>query len=54
MKIVCELLTSDADGGPARIPFAQFKELYTYLAQIDGDISEDHINAVFAHLQSDV
>ncbi|XP_064602299.1 ropporin-1-like protein [Liolophura sinensis] len=54
MKIVCELLTCDADGGPSRIPFAQFKELYTYLAQIDGDISEDHINEVFAHLQNDV
>jgi len=51
MKTVCEILTADPDGGPARIPFPLFKELYTYLATIDGDISQDHINIVLNYLQ---
>lgn len=51
MKMVCEILTADPDGGPARIPFQLFKDLYTYLATIDGEISQDHINTVITHLQ---
>lgn len=54
MKTVCEILTADPEGGAARIPFPLFKELYTYLAQIDGDISQDQINEVVNHLQYDV
>ncbi|KAJ7375715.1 Ropporin-1-like protein [Desmophyllum pertusum] len=38
MKTVCEILSTDLEGGPARIPFSLFKELYTYLAEIDGEI----------------
>lgn len=51
MKTVCEVLTADPDGGPARIPFPLFQDLYKYLAQIDGEISEDHINTVLNYLQ---
>ena len=54
MKTVCEILTADPDGGPARIPFQLFQDLYRYLAQIDGDISTEHINQVISHLQYDV
>lgn len=51
MKTVCEILTADPDGGPARIPFPLFQDLYKYLAQIDGEISEQHITTVINYLQ---
>ncbi|XP_069133799.1 ropporin-1-like protein [Argopecten irradians] len=54
MKLVCEILTADPEGGPARIPFPLFKELYTYLAQIDGDISQGHIDDTLNTLKYDV
>ena len=54
MKTMCEIRTADPEGGAARVPFPLFKELYTYLAQIDGDISQDQINEVINHLQYDV
>ena len=54
MKTVCEILTVDLEGGPARIPFALFKELYTYLAEIDGEIPKEHVDDVIEHLKDDV
>lgn len=51
MKTVCEILTADPDGGPARIPFQLFQDLYKYLADIDGEISKLHISTVISHLQ---
>lgn len=54
MKTVCEILTADPEGGPARIPFQLFKDIYTYLAQIDGEISQQQINDVFSFLKYDV
>ncbi len=54
MKTICEILTADPEGGPARIPFPLFQDLYKYLAQIDGEISQEHINDVISHLQYDV
>ena len=54
MKTVCEILTKDLEGGPARIPFETFKDLYVYLAGIDGEIPTDHIDSVLEHLSYDV
>ena len=54
MKTVCEILTADPEGGPARISFSLFQDLYKYLAQIDGDISQQHINDVINFLQIEV
>lgn len=54
MRIVCEILTADPEGGPSRIPFPLFKDLYTYLAQIDGEIAQSQINEVIGFLQYDV
>jgi hypothetical protein len=54
MQMICEILTADPEGGPARIPFTQWKDLYKYLAQIDGDISSEQIDDVCAHLQYEV
>ncbi|XP_076471270.1 ropporin-1-like protein [Babylonia areolata] len=54
MKVICEILTADPDGGAARIPFPLFKDLYQYLAQIDGEISPQQVSDVINHLQYDV
>eukprot|EP00916_Digyalum_oweni_P022034 GHVL01036522.1.p1 GENE.GHVL01036522.1~~GHVL01036522.1.p1 ORF type:complete len:222 (+),score=29.17 GHVL01036522.1:119-784(+) len=54
MKVICEILTADPEGGPARVRFPLFKDLYQYLAKIDGEISQQQINDVFDHLQYDV
>lgn len=51
MKTMCEILSADPEGGPARIPFQLFQNLYKYLAQIDGEISTEHLNAVLSHLE---
>ncbi|NXO76319.1 ROP1L protein, partial [Sitta europaea] len=48
MKQACEILTRDPEGGAARIPFETFSFLYSYLASIDGEISENEIEA-FLH-----
>ncbi|NXB98400.1 ROP1L protein, partial [Orthonyx spaldingii] len=40
MKQACEILTRDPEGGAARLPFETFSFLYSYLASIDGEISE--------------
>uniref|UniRef100_A0A8C2XGQ8 Ropporin-1-like protein n=1 Tax=Cyclopterus lumpus TaxID=8103 RepID=A0A8C2XGQ8_CYCLU len=37
LKIACEILTEDEEGGAARIPFNTFVKLYTYLSHLDGD-----------------
>jgi len=54
MKTVCEILTNDAEGGPARIPFQLFQDLYRFLAEVDGEISSQQITDVINHLQYDV
>lgn len=33
--LICELLTEEPEGGSDTIPFETFKELYTYLAQMN-------------------
>lgn len=35
MYLICELLTEEPEGGSDMIPFETFKELYTYLAQMN-------------------
>lgn len=51
MKNICEILTSDPEGGAARISYPLFKDLYVYLAQIDGEIPEEQTQGVFEYLQ---
>ncbi|XP_074660360.1 ropporin-1-like protein [Tubulanus polymorphus] len=54
MKLICEILTADPEGGAARIPFTLWKDLYKFLASVDGEISQESIDEVCAHLQYDV
>ncbi|NXH95389.1 ROP1L protein, partial [Pachycephala philippinensis] len=51
MKQACEILTRDPEGGAARIPFETFSFLYSYLAGIDGEISETETNAFLQGIQ---
>ncbi|XP_040922301.1 ropporin-1-like protein [Toxotes jaculatrix] len=54
LKCACEILTEDEEGGAARIPFDTFVKLYTYLAHLDGDMPQDHIDNFLSSLQSQV
>ena len=46
MRLVCEILTADPEGGAARVPLPLFEREYRYLSTIDGDISLEHVNTV--------
>nr|XP_046226631.1 ropporin-1-like protein isoform X2 [Scatophagus argus] len=50
----CEILTDDEEGGAARIPFSTFVKLYTYLANLDGDIPQVRIDSFLSSLQGQV
>lgn len=54
LKFACEILTEDEEGGAARIQFNTFVKLYTYLAHLDGDIPQDHIDNFLSSLQAQV
>ncbi|CDS42479.1 cAMP dependent protein kinase regulatory [Echinococcus multilocularis] len=54
MKLLCELLTSDPEGGHARISFELFSDLYRYLAQIDGNVPLAHQEQLLTYLSFDV
>ncbi|NWS28400.1 ROP1L protein, partial [Polioptila caerulea] len=51
MKQACEILTRDPEGGAARIPFETFSFLYSYLASIDGEISETETNVFLQEIK---
>ncbi|XP_044032637.1 ropporin-1-like protein [Siniperca chuatsi] len=54
LKFACEILTEDEEGGAARIPFNTFVKLYTYLAHLDGDMPQLHIDNFLSSLQPQV
>ncbi|XP_019506718.1 PREDICTED: ropporin-1A [Hipposideros armiger] len=54
LKIVCEVLSSDHDGGPPRIPFSTFQFLYTYIAGVDGEISASHVSRMLTYIEQEV
>nr|XP_015210464.1 PREDICTED: ropporin-1-like protein isoform X2 [Lepisosteus oculatus] len=54
LKHACEILTEDPEGGAARIPFDTFVTLYTYLAQLDGDVPQEHIDSFLHSLEEPV
>eukprot|EP00066_Takifugu_rubripes_P004520 XP_003967948.2 PREDICTED: ropporin-1-like protein [Takifugu rubripes] len=54
LKFACEILTEDEEGGAARIPFTTFVKLYTYLAHLDGDIPQEHMDRFLESLQERV
>ncbi|KAM4718382.1 ropporin-1-like protein isoform 2-T2 [Anableps anableps] len=54
LKYACEILTNDEAGGPARIPFDTFVQLYTYLTHLEGDVPQDYTDNFLNRLQAQV
>ncbi|XP_072304503.1 ropporin-1-like protein [Eucyclogobius newberryi] len=54
LKIACEILTEDEEGGAARIPFSIFVQIYTYLAHVEGDLTENQIDNYLKSLQPEI
>lgn len=50
LKVLCEILTTDPEGGAARIELGLFKELYSFLASVDGEISKKRVAEVINFL----
>ncbi|XP_034998003.2 ropporin-1-like protein [Hippoglossus stenolepis] len=54
LKFACEILTEDEEDGATMIPFDTFVKIYTYLARLDGDVPQDHIDDFLSSLQPQV
>ena len=54
MKTICSILTKDEEGGPDRITFPLFLELYKYLASFDDSIDNQYVETVIEQLQPEV
>ena len=50
---MCEILSPDSEGGPARVPLEQFHKLYTFLAEVDGEISTQQVTIVMTWLETE-
>nr|KAF6442172.1 rhophilin associated tail protein 1 like [Rousettus aegyptiacus] len=54
MKHLCEILTTDPEGGPARIPFETFAYVYRYLSRLDPEISVAETEVYLSSLKDSV
>ncbi|XP_025231424.1 ropporin-1A isoform X3 [Theropithecus gelada] len=54
LKIVCEVLSCDHNSGSPRIPFSTFQFLYTYIAEVDGEISASHVSRMLNYIEQEV
>ncbi|XP_006714567.1 ropporin-1-like protein isoform X1 [Homo sapiens] len=54
LKHLCEILTDDPEGGPARIPFKTFSYVYRYLARLDSDVSPLETESYLASLKENM
>uniref|UniRef100_A0A8C2VDQ5 Ropporin-1-like protein n=1 Tax=Chinchilla lanigera TaxID=34839 RepID=A0A8C2VDQ5_CHILA len=54
MKHFCEILTTDPEGGPARIPFDTFCYIYRYLSRLDSDVSAQETESYLDTLRDNV
>ena len=53
LRVLCEILTADPEGGPARILLEQFEKLYKFLAQVDGEVTTEQVHKVLEYLRND-
>jgi hypothetical protein len=53
LTTLCEILSPDEEGGPARIPLEQFQQLYGFLASVDGGISKEQVASVISFLNTE-
>ncbi|XP_053253146.1 ropporin-1-like protein [Podarcis raffonei] len=54
MKHACEILTKDPEGGAARIPYDTFAFIYSYLASLDEEITEESTEKFLKALKEQV
>uniref|UniRef100_A0A5F5Q0S8 Ropporin-1-like protein n=1 Tax=Equus caballus TaxID=9796 RepID=A0A5F5Q0S8_HORSE len=54
MKNLCEILTTDPEGGPARIPFETFSYVYRYLSGLDSEIPAADTESYLASLKENI
>ncbi|XP_011806170.1 PREDICTED: ropporin-1A [Colobus angolensis palliatus] len=54
LKIVCEVLPCDHNGESPQIPFSTFQFLYTYIAEVDGEISASHVSRMLNYIEQEV
>lgn len=54
MKNLCEILTTDPEGGPARIPFETFSYVYRYLSGLDSEIPAADTESYLASLKENM
>ncbi|KAM3852001.1 ropporin-1A [Vipera latastei] len=54
LKIICEVLSNENESGPARIPFSTFQFLYTYIAEVDGEISASHVSRMLNYIEQEI
>ncbi|XP_008072969.1 ropporin-1-like protein isoform X1 [Carlito syrichta] len=54
MKHLCEILTADPEGGPARIPFETFSYVYQYLSSLDPDLPDSETESYLAMLKENI
>ena len=53
MNTLCSIVTTDPEGGASRIPIDMFDGVYSFLASVDGDISQDQIDRAMAWLKAE-
>ncbi|XP_003408178.2 ropporin-1-like protein [Loxodonta africana] len=54
MKNLCQILTTDPEGGPARISFKTFSYVYRYLAGLDADLPRSDIESYLDNLKENI
>ncbi|XP_040290843.1 ropporin-1-like isoform X1 [Bufo bufo] len=53
LKIACEVL-SEEDSGPPSIQFSTFQFLYSFLAEVDGEVLETQVHQMLSYLEQQV
>nr|XP_033797147.1 uncharacterized protein LOC117359083 [Geotrypetes seraphini] len=54
LKIACEILSTERESGAPRIPFSTFQFLYTFLADVDGEVSRTQVNRMLTYLHQEI
>ena len=51
MTGLCDIMTAEDEGGASRIPYEEFADLYTFVAKVDGEISDEQKERVLEWLE---
>ena len=53
LRVACEIISPDPQGGPARIDLELFHQLYLFLVEVDGEVPEEQVEAVMGFLRDE-